>query len=364
MASGGTASSLAAQLQRTGLIDHPRLLSWILRLKETPSGCGPESTPLRPATTLAELMARIVQGAVVSHAFRILEGSRIAEVLAALQAEPRLRRTLDKDHPQTLLADLGLDVGTGPHGEGWFFPDTYTSAGAMSDRALLLRTHARMLAELDSVWARRAARLPYQTPYEVLIAASLIEKETSRAEDRAHVSQVLAARLRRNMRLQVDPAVIYGLGDAYDRDLTRADLRRPTPYNTYVHKGLPPTPIALPGRARCRPRCIRAGPRTCTSSPEATAPATSRRPWRNTMRRCAVSVGAALAGVKGFEVGRQVHHLGGHRRRRQVNADARHSALAGRCRRPLHPHPGAGRHALGGGSSGLLLAQRDEPVAP
>ena len=249
VASGGTASSLAAQLQRTGLIDHPRLLSWILRLKGDAKRLRAGEYAVAPGDTLAELMARIVQGAVVSHAFRILEGSRIAEVLAALQAEPRLRRTLDKDHPQTLLADLGLDVGTRPHGEGWFFPDTYHFSRDDEDRALLLRAHARMLAELDSVWARRAARLPYQTPYEVLIAASLIEKETSRAEDRAHVSQVLAARLRRNMRLQVDPAVIYGLGDAYDRNLTRADLRRPTPYNTYVHKGLPPTPIALPGRA-------------------------------------------------------------------------------------------------------------------
>ena len=246
---GSTAVSLAADLETAGWIAHPRLLSWVLRLRGDAKRLRAGEYAVAPGDTLAELTARILHGEVVSHGFLILEGSRIADVLAALRAEARLLQTLANARPQTLLADLGLQVGPNAHGEGWFFPDTYHFIAGETDRALLLRTHAKMLAELGGAWRQRAPGLPYQTPYEVLIAASLIEKETSRAEDRPHVGQVLVARLSRNMRLQVDPTVIYGLGDADDGDLTRADLRRPTPYNTYVYRGLPPTPIALPGRA-------------------------------------------------------------------------------------------------------------------
>ena len=252
VASGGTAFSLAVQLQAAGLIKRPRLLSWILRLRGDAKRLRAGEYAIAPGDTLAELMARILAGEVVSHWFLILEGSRIADVLAALRQEARLIQTLGAARPETLLRELGLDAGAGPHGEGWFFPDTYHYTAGDEDRALLLRAHAKMMAELRGAWAQRAPGLPYQTPYEALIAASLIEKETSRAEDRPHVSQVLVARLGRNMRLQVDPAVIYGLGDADDGDLTKADLRRPTPYNTYMRKGLPPTPIALPGWAALR----------------------------------------------------------------------------------------------------------------
>ena len=252
VAPGGTALSLAAQLQAAGLIDHPRLLSWILRLRGDAGRLRAGEYAIAPGNSLADLMARILAGAVVSYGFLIPEGSRIADVLAALRSETRLTQTLAAARPETLLPDLGLAVATGPHGEGWFFPDTYHYTAGDEDRTLLLRAHAKMQAELRGAWAQRALGLPYQTPYEALIAASLIEKETSHAEDRPHVSQVLVARLGRNMRLQLDPSVIYGLGDADDGDLTKADLRQPTPYNTYVRKGLPPTPIALSGRAALR----------------------------------------------------------------------------------------------------------------
>ena len=248
--SGDTVVDLATKIEAAGWLEHARLLPWIMRLKGDAERLQAGEYRLAAGETLAGLLARLLTGDVVVHSFRIAEGSRIADVLKALEADQRLARTLGAARPETLLADLGLELAApGAHGEGWFFPDTYSFTAGSEDRSLLLRAHAKMIEELDAAWADRSPGLPYGNRYEALIAASLVEKETSRAEDRAHVSQVFAARLKRNMRLQADPTVIYGLGEQFDGDLTRAHLRQPTPYNTYAHKGLPPTPIALPGRA-------------------------------------------------------------------------------------------------------------------
>ncbi len=249
--SGDTAVDLASKIEHAGWLKHARLLPWIMRLRGDAERLQAGEYRVAAGETLAGLLARLLTGDIVVHSFRIAEGSRIADVLGALGADRRLAHTLGAARPETLMADLGLEVAPviGAHGEGWFFPDTYSFNAGDTERSLLLRAHAKMRKELDAAWADRSSGLPYGNPYEALIAASLVEKETSRAEDRAHVSQVFAARLKRNMRLQADPTVIYGLGEAFDGDLTRAGLRQPTPYNTYVHKGLPPTPIALPGRA-------------------------------------------------------------------------------------------------------------------
>ena len=248
--SGDTAADLAAKVEAAGWLEHARLLPWVMRLRGDAERLQAGEYAVAAGETLDGLLARLLAGDVVVHAFRIVEGGRIADVLAALSADPRLAQTLGAARPETLLADLGLEPAQafGAHGEGWFFPDTYAFTAGDQDRSLLLRAHAKMRSELDAAWAGRAPDLPYGNPYEALIIASLVEKETSRAEDRAHVSQVFAARLKRNMRLQADPTVIYGLGERFDGNLTRAHLREPTPYNTYVRKGLPPTPIALPGR--------------------------------------------------------------------------------------------------------------------
>ena len=249
--SGDTVVDLAAKIESAGWQEHARLLPWIMRLRGDAERLQAGEYAVQAGETLEGLLARLLAGDVVVHSFRITEGSRIADVLDALGADRRFAQTLGAARPETLLADLGLEAAPlhGAHGEGWFFPDTYSFTAGDEDRSLLLRAHAKMRSELEVAWAGRSPDLPYGNPYEALIAASLVEKETSRAEDRAHVSQVFAARLGRNMRLQADPTVIYGLGERFDGDLTRAHLRQPTPYNTYVHKGLPPTPIALPGRA-------------------------------------------------------------------------------------------------------------------
>ena len=248
---GDTAADLATKIEAAGWLEHPRLLPWVMRFRGDAQRLQAGEYRVAAGETLDGLMARLLAGDVVVHSFRIIEGSRIAEVLDALGADRRFTHTLGAARPESLLADLGVELAPehGAHGEGWFFPDTYSFTGGDEDRSLLLRALAKMRMELEAAWAGRAPGLPYGNPYEALIAASLVEKETSRAEDRAHVSQVFAARLERNMRLQADPTVIYGLGEAFGGNLTRAHLRQPTPYNTYVHKGLPPTPIALPGKA-------------------------------------------------------------------------------------------------------------------
>ncbi|MYK29692.1 MAG: endolytic transglycosylase MltG [Gammaproteobacteria bacterium] len=249
--SGDTAVDLADKIEAAGWLEHPRLLPWVMRFRGDAERLQAGEYRVAAGETLDGLMARLLVGDVVVHSFRIVEGSRIADLLNTLGTDGRFTHTLGAARPETLLADLGSEMAPelGAHGEGWFFPDTYSFTAGDEDRALLLRAHAKMRMELEAAWAGRAPDLPYGNPYEALIAASLVEKETSRAEDRAHVSQVFAARLKRNMRLQADPTVIYGLGETFDGNLTRAHLRQPTPYNTYVHKGLPPTPIALPGRA-------------------------------------------------------------------------------------------------------------------
>lgn len=248
---GDTAADLAAKAEAAGWLEHGFLLPWVLRWTGDAERLKAGEYAVAPGEALDVLVARLLAGDVVVHAFRIVEGSRIADVLVALRADRRFTQTLEEARPDTLLEHLGLEVNgpSGAHGEGWFFPDTYAFTRGAEDRALLRRAHAKMRRELEAAWAGRSPDLPYGNPYEALILASLIEKETSRAEDRAHVSQVFVARLRQNMRLQADPTVIYGLGERFDGNLTRAHLRRPTPYNTYARKGLPPTPIALPGRA-------------------------------------------------------------------------------------------------------------------
>ena len=254
VAPGDTMGRVAQRLAAAGVLHRPRLLRWMTRLTGQAGSVQVGEYALQPGDTPRQLVARMVRGEVLHYDFRIAEGIRIAALLAALGRQDKLRQTLGDAAPETLLADLRIAPPDEAlrHGEGWFFPDTYRFVAGDSDRSLLLRAHEKMREELAAAWAGHAADLPYQTPYELLIAASIVEKETGREADRAHVSQVLAARLRKGMRLQADPTVIYGLGDAFDGNLTRAHLKQPGPYNSYLHRGLPPTPIALPGRAALR----------------------------------------------------------------------------------------------------------------
>jgi UPF0755 protein len=191
------------------------------------------------------LLQKLVNGDVVYHQVRIVEGWTLQQALKVMQAHPALVAQLDADDPQALQTAFG----TSEYPEGQFFPDTYNFTRGTTDRELLQRAHSLMQQVLETAWPARDANLPYATPQEALVMASIVEKETAVANERAQIAGVFIRRLQRNMRLQTDPTVIYGLGAAFDGNLTRVHLESDTPWNTYTRDGLPQTPIALPGKA-------------------------------------------------------------------------------------------------------------------
>jgi UPF0755 protein len=180
---------------------------------------------------------------------RVIEGWTFGQLRAALDASPFLSHDTERLGAEELLARIGARES---HPEGLFFPDTYLFARSSSDLAVLRRAYRAMQRHLAEEWAQRAADAPYKIPYEALIMASIVEKETGRAEEREQIAGVLVNRLRIGMALQVDPSVIYGLGTQFDGNLKRVHLSTDGPYNTYTRPGLPPTPIALPGLASLR----------------------------------------------------------------------------------------------------------------
>ena len=198
-----------------------------------------------PATPL-QILDKLARGEVMQAELQVIEGSTFSQLRAALDASSVLR------HDSAGLTDaelLGRVGASEQHAEGLFFPDTYVFDRGSSDLAVLRRAYQVMQERLAREWAQRAADVPYRTPYEALVMASIIEKETGRAEERDQIAGVMVNRLRVRMALQADPTVIYGLGDGFDGNLKKVHLKTDGPYNTYTRRGLPPTPIALPGQA-------------------------------------------------------------------------------------------------------------------
>lgn len=200
----------------------------------TPSGITPR-----------ELLLNMAAGRVLRRNFTIVDGWTFRELLAALGRADQLKHaTATLDYP-TIMRDIGAP-GQAP--EGWFLPETYAYVKGDSDLDILRRAHAAMVKTLDALWPERASGLPLATPYDALILASIVEKETGRADERAKIAGVFVRRLEDHMLLQTDPSVIYGMGDAYQGRIRKVDLTTDTPYNTYTRAGLPPTPIAMPGK--------------------------------------------------------------------------------------------------------------------
>ena len=207
------------------------------------------SYELGAAPTPLELLDKLTRGDVTQAELKVIEGWTFAQMRAALDAHPAVRHDAAGLPAELLLERLGAAE---THPEGLFFPDTYLFSKGSSDLRVLRRAHAAMRRHLDAEWQGRAPDLPYRTPYEALVMASIVEKETGRATERARIGGVLVNRLRRGMLLQVDPSVIYGLGERFDGNLKKIHLLTDGPYNTYTRAGLPPTPIALPGLAALR----------------------------------------------------------------------------------------------------------------
>ncbi len=201
---------------------------------------------IRHGITPAELLRKLERGDVIHYRFTIVEGWNLRELRAALARDERIRQTLADTDDAALMAALGRE---GVHPEGRFLPETYHYTRGMSDLDLLRRALLAMDTALADAWDKRSDDLPLETPDQLLTLASIIEKETGKAAERPEIAGVFVRRLKLGMRLQTDPTVIYGMGSAYDGNIRRRDLTTDTPYNTYTRGGLPPTPIAMPGRA-------------------------------------------------------------------------------------------------------------------
>lgn len=245
---GATLRSVSKGLASAGVIDHAWRFEVLGRALKREGALKAGNYQLDARWSALELLDGITGRAVASlDRLVLVEGWTFRQFRAALDAHPALRHETTAWDDRTLVEKIGL--GAEVHPEGRFFPDTYYFAKGTSDLSVLRRAAVRMQETLDRQWAQRRDGLPIATSYEALILASIVEKETGRASDRPLVAAVLVNRLRRGMRLQVDPTVIYGLGDEFDGDLRRSHLERDTPYNTYTRAGLPPTPIAAPGLA-------------------------------------------------------------------------------------------------------------------
>ena len=244
--SGESLRAVARDLTAAGVLPADWTLVALARLKRVDRTIKAGNYELPAGTTLAGLLAKLTQGDVTQTSFTIVEGWSWRELREALLKEPDVAKTvLDRPDAEVMRA-----IGAGDTGpEGSFFPDTYFFAAGASDASLLKRAHSEMRRRLESAWANRAPDVPLKSPYEALVLASIVEKETGHAADRPLIASVLENRLQHGMRLQADPTVIYGIGERFDGNLTRRDLDSDTAYNTYQRDGLPPTPIALPGQA-------------------------------------------------------------------------------------------------------------------
>lgn len=246
LARGSTASAVAVQLRSAGVMASPLLVRGALRLRGDDAKIKAGTYRIAAGGTLAELLDRLVAGDVILEELRIVEGWTLRQLRAAVDAHPALAHDSKGLSEQELLARLRL-----PHerAEGLFFPSTYRFSKGASDFDVLGQAAALMRQHLETAWATAGDGLPLSSPYELLILASMVEKETGRPEDRQRVAGVFVNRLRRGMLLQSDPTTIYGMGESFDGNLRRRDLRADTPHNTYTRAGLPPTPIAMPGEA-------------------------------------------------------------------------------------------------------------------
>lgn len=246
---GESMRDVAATLHETKPALPARVIYWTARFRGQARQIQAGEYEIRAGERLPALLDRMVAGDVIEYRFTVPEGVTASEFLAQLAKAPKVKKTLDSLTPDAVSEALDLPV---EHLEGWLFPTTYHYPAGTTDVALLRRAYRQMRETLDAAWADRADDLPIDSPYEALILASLIEKETAVPDERGRIAGVFVNRLKRGMRLQTDPTVIYGMGDAYEGRLYKRHLREDTPYNTYTRDGLPPTPIALPSAASLR----------------------------------------------------------------------------------------------------------------
>ncbi len=243
---GESLFDFSVELEEQGVIPDGLTLQLLAAIRGDSRRIKAGEYRITKGTTLSELLDQLVQGDVIQRRVTIPEGWTIRDLFKTLKTTPEIRWNSSLK-PESLLQQLGQPSAPA---EGWFFPDTYLYTRNRNALDLLKQGYQRMIKELDQAWERKTPESHLlKNPYEALILASIIEKEAGRDDERNLISAVFHNRLDKKMRLQSDPTVIYGLGDQFQGDLTRSHLKQDTPYNSYTHQGLPPTPIALPGQA-------------------------------------------------------------------------------------------------------------------
>jgi UPF0755 protein len=241
---GDNLKKISRQLYQQGVLSNPRYLVWMAKWQGTANQVKKGEYLFEPGTTPEQLLHKIVNGEVIQYSATIIEGMTFREMMDSLNENEYLVHTLKRLKPKAIMAKLGY---SGQHPEGRFMPDTYNFPRGTTDVEFLQRAYHAMEDFLNKEWENREVGTPLKSTYDALILASIVEKETAVPAERSMIAGVFTRRLQKHMRLQTDPTVIYGLGDKYDGNIHRRDLVKDTPYNTYRHNGLPPTPIAMPG---------------------------------------------------------------------------------------------------------------------
>ena len=247
---GTTGSKLAALLEQEKILEHADLLPWLLKLQPQLNKVKAGTYSLTGVKTLQDLLDMLNSGKEAQFSVKFIEGKTFKEWRKNLENAPHLKQTLQGKTDKEIMALLDIPavakaVYEWNNMEGWLYPDTYNYTPNSTDLELLKRSATRLQKALDKAWSERDENLPLADPYQMLILASIVEKETGIAAERPQVASVFINRLKANMKLQTDPTVIYGMGESYTGNIRKKDLETMTPYNTYMIEGLPPTPIAM-----------------------------------------------------------------------------------------------------------------------
>lgn len=242
---GSNLKTVAAELHKAGVLDKPKWLYWHARYKKQAANIKVGEYLLQPGLTPDTLLSLLASGKSIQYKITFVEGWTFKQFRQAMLKNTVLVNTLQEMTDEQVMGKLGF---AGQHPEGRFFPDTYQFQRGETDLDILKRAYKRMSKVLSAAWEGRDENIPLKSAYEALILASIVEKETGAAHERPEIAGVFTRRLIKKMKLQTDPTVIYGMGDRFDGNIRRKDLREATPYNTYVIKALPPTPICMPGK--------------------------------------------------------------------------------------------------------------------
>ena len=242
---GSNLTRIVSDLSQQNIISKPSYLRWYARWQQGADKIHTGEYKIEPGTSPKEFLAMLIAGKVLQYSITIVEGWTFKQMMQAISENPSLSHELAGLSDEEIMTKLGYK---GQHPEGRFLPDTYAFPRGMSDIAFLNRAYQAMENYLAQTWPQRDVGVPVKSPYEALILASIVEKETGLASERKAIAGVFSRRLQKRMRLQTDPTVIYGMGDSYKGNIRKRDLLADTPYNTYKIFGLPPTPIAMPGR--------------------------------------------------------------------------------------------------------------------